>query len=240
MKLKINGSDILHTVTCKFGETGASHLTPHTGMDFAMKTGTKLYAPVDGHITKIVDYGDKNIGKGIFIETDDHHTVIMGHLSHAKAKIGQMVHQGDLVGYSGNTGHSTGSHLHLGLKDAHGTFVDPSVLTSDTPAPVKFAHGLKDSWDNITNTVDFLKSVGHKGLFQTIYGKSFFEVTKDFLAKLFHDLGFFILHNADIIFLAPTITLMFATFIIGKNKYSKYILPLWFGYFITTILSKIL
>lgn len=242
MKLKINGNELAHTITSNYGEIGRSHPLPHTGIDFAMNEGTKLYSPVEGTVTKIVDYGDKNIGKGIFIETEDHHTVIMGHLSHAKAKIGQMVHQGDLVGYSGNTGHSTGPHLHLGMKDASGTFVNPQSLTSasDVPAPLGMVDGVKNAWDNITGFVDFTKSVGQKGFFQTVYGKSFFDVMKDFFAQLGHDLGMFILHNSDVIFLAPAIVLMFGTFVIGKNKYTKFIVPLWFTYFITSVLSRIL
>lgn len=94
--------------------------------------------------------------------------------------------------------------------------------------------------EDFKNMMEFFDDVKENGLFHAIYGKSFFDVCKDFLKEFFHDLGVFILGNGDLFFLMPAITLMFITFLIGRNKYSKWIVPLWFGYFVTTVFHKLL
>lgn len=245
MRVKLNGNDFFE-VSSPFASIDSVHVTPHTGVDLIMETGTKLFSPVDGVVKKVVDFGSENIGKGVYIETGDHQTVIMGHLSDFKVSEGQSIHQGDLVALSGNTGHSTGSHLHLGLKDADGSFVNPEpLLNSHNHEGIitKMMH--KDSQevgivDGVTGFMDFISEVKAEGLFHAIYGKSFFEVCKDFFAELFHDIGVFILGNGDLLFLMPAILFMFGTFIIGSNKCTKWILPLWFAYFVSSIFHKML
>lgn len=229
MRVKLNGNDF-YEVSSPFHSIDSVHHTAHTGLDLAMSIGTPLNSPVDGIVTKVVDYGSNNIGKGIFIETDDHHTVIMGHLSDIKTHVGAKVHEGDFVAYSGSTGHSTGGHLHLGLKSADGTFVNPQSLVNEPSQPTG---GFIDS---VSNSWDFIQKWRHEGFWHAMYGKSFFQVMQDFFSQLLHDVGVFILGNGDLIFLCPAIILMFMTYIIGRNKYTKYIIPLWFGYFIDTIL----
>jgi hypothetical protein len=242
MKVKLNGNDFFQ-VSSQFGTNEPSirnHI--HKGIDLVMNTGTPLNSPVDGIIKKIVDYGNENLGKGIFIETDSHQTVIMGHLSDFKVKVGERVHKGDLVAYSGNTGHSTGSHLHLALKDSNGGFVNPEPLLNDN---VKESSGFIDG---VNNTIEEAKSLGdfiHQwhdtgSFWVAMYGKPFSQVMGDFLSNLGHDIGTFILGNADIFFLAPAIVFMFGTFIVGKNKFTKWIVPLWFFYFVSTFFHKML
>lgn len=257
MKVKLNGNDFFR-VTSEFGamEKGLRH-SPHTGVDLAMPDGTPLFSPVDGIIKNIVDYGDKNVGKGILIETEDGKTVILGHLSEFKAKVGQMVSEGDLVALSGNTGHSTGSHLHLGLKDTSGNFINPEPLLNGdrTFSDVIFQKdGVITKFNKIsegTNEVglfDGAKSFGEflfkwhdtGSFWVAMYGKPFSQVMGDFFKELGHDIFKFIIENGDIFFLCPAIALMFATFLVGRNKYSKYILPLWFVYFVSTAFNYLI
>lgn len=101
------------------------------------------------------------------------------------------------------------------------------------------SQGSTDIINSIKNFSNFMADVKEDGLFYAIYGKSFFNVVKDFLKDLLIDILDFILGNADLFFIAPAIVIMFVTFIIGKNKYTKYIIPLWFLYFIGTFLHKI-
>lgn len=230
MKVKLNGNDF-YEVTSQFGVTDFIHTTPHRGLDLAMSIGTPLNSPVDGVITKVVDFGSENIGKGIYIETEDHQKVIMGHLSDIKAHVGQKVHEGDFVALSGSTGHSTGGHLHLGLKDANGNFVNPSVLTGGEE---------KGFFEGVKNFTQFIDDVKAEGLFHAIYGKSFFEVCKDFFTELFKDIGVFILGNGDLFFLLPAIVFLGGTWIVGRNKFTKWIIPLLFAYFLSKLLTLIL
>jgi hypothetical protein len=255
VQVRLNGNDLFQ-VSSQYGVTDNVHLTPHTGIDLVMKTGTRLFSPTDGIISKVVDYGHENIGKGIIIKTNTGESVIMGHLSDIKVRIGQKIHEGDFVALSGNTGHSTGSHLHLGMKSPNGTFINPDKLldNSDNHTLMSgfFANGKvkpdnfavdKDSdgiISNVQSFMDFIGEVKKEGLFHAIYGDSFFGVMKNFFADLFNDLFQFLLSNGDLFFLLPAIFVMFITFFVGRNKYTKYIIPLWFAYFVDIVFLNII
>lgn len=83
----------------------------HNGVDYSMPIGSKVYATGDGTVTKVET---KFSGKGKFIEID--HGFGMktryAHLNDFNVRRGQKVKRGELIGYSGNTGKSTGPHLH--------------------------------------------------------------------------------------------------------------------------------
>lgn len=114
-------------ITSKFGEVSRIHPTPHKGIDFGLPEGSKLHSVGNAIVERVVDYGNENIGKGVILRLADNREVIYGHLSDIKVKVGQTLTEGQLIGYSGNTGHSTGPHLHFGLKE-NGEFIDPTPL----------------------------------------------------------------------------------------------------------------
>lgn len=123
-------------ITSRFMQQESFRNRGHSGIDFSMPNGTELRSIKDGYISKIVDYGSQNVGKGVLVKWNDGHTAIYGHLSKfANIKVGDRVKAGDLIGYSGNSGHVIGAnggyHLHFGLKNAEGKFVDPSAFISD-------------------------------------------------------------------------------------------------------------
>ena len=92
----------------------------HSGIDFSGPAGTPIYAPADGIVRKAgpaAGYGllvELDHGSGISIKnfkpTD--YTTRYGHLSRLAVQANQFIHRGELLGYTGNTGRSTGSHLH--------------------------------------------------------------------------------------------------------------------------------
>lgn len=98
----------------------------HTGVDVAIPEGTTLRSIVEGQIINVYD-GSGNIGEGVKILGEDKREYIYGHMSDVDVKVGDKVHFGDVLGESGNTGNSTGAHLHFSVKE-DGEFVDPSVL----------------------------------------------------------------------------------------------------------------
>jgi murein DD-endopeptidase MepM/ murein hydrolase activator NlpD len=114
-------------ITSKFGSVDSVHKTPHTGVDLAMHEGTTLRALGEGVVDRVFD-GSGNIGKGLSIQFDDGTRLIYGHMNEVKARIGEHVHAGEIIGLSGNTGNSTGPHLHLGMKGADGSWLDPTPL----------------------------------------------------------------------------------------------------------------
>ncbi|KAA0565357.1 M23 family metallopeptidase [Bacillus sp. CH30_1T] len=115
-------------MTGRYGEVDKLHPNGHKGIDLGLSEGTPLRSLYDGVVERVVDYGDENIGKGIIVRFADGREGIYGHLSDIKVKVGQLVSEGDVIGLSGNTGFSTGAHLHFGLKDGNGSFVDPTPL----------------------------------------------------------------------------------------------------------------
>jgi hypothetical protein len=114
-------------ITSKFGAVDAVHRTAHTGIDLAMPEGTTLRALGDGVVDRVFD-GTGNIGKGLSIRFEDGTRVIYGHMSEVKARIGEHINAGEIIGLSGNTGNSTGPHLHLGMKASDGDWLDPTPL----------------------------------------------------------------------------------------------------------------
>lgn len=117
-------------ITAWYGQTDSAHKTPHTGIDIAAPVGTELHAPVDGTVSRIADYGDHSLGKAIFVKTDNGYQYVVGHLSKIKVHVNQHIESGDVIALTGNTGNSTGPHVHLGAFDTHGHFMNPIRLFS--------------------------------------------------------------------------------------------------------------
>ena len=82
----------------------------HTGIDIANSIGTPIHATADGVV--IFAGWQEGYGKVILIEHEFGYTTVYGHLSVFKVKKGQRVSRGEVIGLMGNTGTSTGPHLH--------------------------------------------------------------------------------------------------------------------------------
>jgi len=93
---------------------------PHSGLDAAMVTGTPLYAMWDGVVAMVdTDTQNPNGGYGLYIRItheDLNFDCFFAHCSEVKVKIGDRVQRGQLVALSGNTGNSTGPHLHWEIR----------------------------------------------------------------------------------------------------------------------------
>jgi hypothetical protein len=100
---------------------------PHTGIDLAVPENTTLRAIGEGVIDRVFD-GTGPIGKGLSIKFDDGSRAIYGHMNEVKARVGEHINEGAIVGLSGSTGHSSAPHLHFSLKDSAGNFTDPTPL----------------------------------------------------------------------------------------------------------------
>jgi len=94
----------------------------HHGTDFGAKRGTPILAAADG---KVIFAGRKGgYGNVIKIQHKDGYVTLYAHQSRLKAKKGQWVKSGHIIGYVGSTGRSTGPHLHFGLYK-NGRAIDP-------------------------------------------------------------------------------------------------------------------
>jgi hypothetical protein len=115
----------MYRITSMFSQQESFRLKPHSGIDFKMEIGEPIRSIKDGIVT-VKDFGNVNAGKTVLVKWEDGNTSIYGHLNDFAVKTGQHVKTGDLLGHAGNTGFSTGSHLHFGLKNGAGQFIDPS------------------------------------------------------------------------------------------------------------------
>ena len=115
-----------YTVTSPFGMRvhpvlGVSRM--HNGIDMACAQGTPIYATRAGKVT-VASYQAGGAGNYVSINHLDGFASIYMHMTHYVVSAGQTVSQGQLIGYVGSTGLSTGPHLHFGISYA-GTYVNP-------------------------------------------------------------------------------------------------------------------
>lgn len=116
---RISPLDGEYPVTGRFGEKRKSH--NHQGLDIAAPTGTPVLAPLSGDVLQVVTSGNNGgRGKFVVIRTDDGLVNRFFHLSKTDVKAGDRVKQGQQIGSVGNTGHSSGSHLHFEVANASG------------------------------------------------------------------------------------------------------------------------
>lgn len=99
----------------------------HDGLDIAVAEGTNVAAVRSGVVTKVRT--SKTLGKVVTFEVEGGYQVMYAHLSETLVKKGDKIRQGQTIAKSGNTGLSTGPHLHYSLW-YKGTLLDPMEYVS--------------------------------------------------------------------------------------------------------------
>ena len=103
----------------------------HRGLDISARRGTPIIAPADGIV--ITAGKDLHLGRFVKIKHNDKFTTLYGHMLEHKVEKGQEVKRGDLIGLMGNTGMSTGYHLHYEVrKDSVSINPRNHILNSNT------------------------------------------------------------------------------------------------------------
>lgn len=102
------------TVTNYFGRRGAFQRF-HTGIDLAAPVGTPVYAARAGQVS-IAGWSRFGYGLHVIIDHGESHETLYAHMSRIVVRPGQWVDRGELIGYVGSTGWSTGPHLHFELR----------------------------------------------------------------------------------------------------------------------------
>lgn len=125
-----------YVVTSRFHEDRGY---PHRGVDIDTGTGDPIYSPRDGVVTEARwdtasanGTKPKGGGKMVYVKFDNGVLCKVMHLSEWNVKKGDKVKQGDILGYTGNTGGSDGDHLHTELWDGDKEF-DPTFLFQGKP-----------------------------------------------------------------------------------------------------------
>lgn len=94
----------------------------HSGVDLACSEGTPIYATRSGQVTSASWNG--SMGYYVSINHGDGYSSIYMHMTHYVVSSGEYVSQGEVIGYVGSTGDSTGDHLHFGIS-YYGEYVNP-------------------------------------------------------------------------------------------------------------------
>jgi murein DD-endopeptidase MepM/ murein hydrolase activator NlpD len=115
----------------------------HTGMDFTANVGTDVYATGDG-VVEAVEVSGWGYGKSIVINHGYDYKTRYAHLSAFKVKQGQRVKRGELIGLVGNTGKSTGAHLHYEVEKG-GVKVNPIHYYHSDLSPEQYEKLIKMS-----------------------------------------------------------------------------------------------
>jgi murein DD-endopeptidase MepM/ murein hydrolase activator NlpD len=102
----------------------------HQGLDISTEKGSPVFATADGSVEAAAYSGD--YGNLIVLKHASGLTTRYGHLSSYAVKPGQTVKRGDVIGYVGSTGRSTGAHLHYEIL-ANGKLINPLQLLTQPP-----------------------------------------------------------------------------------------------------------
>ncbi|MGW8766595.1 M23 family metallopeptidase [Streptomyces sp. NPDC055815] len=111
----------LHQLSARFGQAGVNWMSLHTGIDFPVQYGTPVMAATDGTVRT---QWNSAYGNMAIVTAPDGTETWYCHLSSTKLRSGH-VKAGDVIAYSGNSGNSTGPHLHFEVRPGGGSAIDP-------------------------------------------------------------------------------------------------------------------
>ena len=113
----------------------------HAGLDFAAPIGTPIYATANGTV-KEADFNEGGYGNHVVINHGYGYETLYGHMVRIKARVGKKVKRGEVIGWVGSTGKSTGPHCHYEVHK-NGTPVDPVYFFYNDLTPEQYDRLLK-------------------------------------------------------------------------------------------------
>lgn len=113
----------------------------HAGLDFAAPQGTPIYATADGRVTTAGNTGN-GFGNHVEINHGYGYETLYGHMFRIKVRSGQVVKRGEVIGWVGSTGKSTGPHLHYEVHKG-GRPLDPIYFFYNDLTPEQYQQILK-------------------------------------------------------------------------------------------------
>ncbi|MBC7722694.1 MAG: M23 family metallopeptidase [Pedobacter sp.] len=113
----------------------------HEGLDFTAPQGTPIYATANGTVTE-AGFSSGGFGNVVKINHGYGYETVYGHMVRVKARNGEAVKRGEVIGYVGNTGRSTGPHCHYEVHK-NGRPVDPVYYFYNDISPAQFDRLLK-------------------------------------------------------------------------------------------------
>lgn len=121
-----------------FAKSGAYGGGPHTGIDMTSGYGSPVKAAADGIVKYSGNLGRYSYGNYLMITHENGLSTLYAHLSSKVVAPGQRVKAGDIIGYEGSTGYSTGSHLHFGVYVTSTVKLEPSQVVKGLMVPTGY------------------------------------------------------------------------------------------------------
>ncbi len=119
-------------ITSRFGSRGARY---HYGIDIGLRRGDTIVSTFAGKV-RIVDYERRGYGNYVVVRHNNGLETIYAHLSRVKIKENDSVQAGQLIGLGGNTGRSTGPHLHFEMRWQGNAFNPSKLIDFQTKQPL--------------------------------------------------------------------------------------------------------
>lgn len=113
----------------------------HKGLDFTAPQGTPIYCTGDG-VVKEAGFSDAGFGNHVVINHGYGYETVYGHMVKVKSRVGQKVKRGEVIGWVGSTGKSTGPHCHYEVH-INGNAVDPVYFFYNDLTPEQYDRLLK-------------------------------------------------------------------------------------------------
>ncbi|WP_200304528.1 M23 family metallopeptidase [Streptomyces adelaidensis] len=119
-----------YKLSARFAQAGNMWSAKHSGQDFAVKSGTSVVAAHGGTVVKAGGNGAGDgsaYGNAVVVKHGNGTFSQYAHLSKVSVKVGQVVKTGQRIAFSGNTGNSSGPHLHFEIRTTanYGSALDP-------------------------------------------------------------------------------------------------------------------
>jgi murein DD-endopeptidase MepM/ murein hydrolase activator NlpD len=115
----------------------------HAGIDFTAPQGTPIYATANGTVRLSGNVGN-GFGNHVIINHGYGYETVYGHMVRVKARAGQKVTRGEIIGWVGSTGKSTGPHCHYEVHK-NGQKIDPVYFFYNDLSPDQFDRLLKQA-----------------------------------------------------------------------------------------------
>ena len=186
-----------YPITAKFGAIDSIHKIPHSGVDIGSPMSTPAQSLTNGVVDRIIH--DNIIGNGIGIKLENGKELVYGHLSQININYGQTIKTGDVLGLTGNSGRSTGPHIHIGLI-SNNQYQDPSMYLTQKTTESGF---LNNTWHIFTTPGSDLLDEAKQSIFRKFIS---------FISDFFH----WIVQNSDYALLIAMIFALLAIF--GSKK----------------------
>ena len=140
----------------------------HSGIDYAVPENTSIKSNVSGTVVTS-SYDADGYGNYVVIKDNNDKLHYYAHLNSSSVNVGDVINKNDEIGLSGNTGMSTGAHLHYEIRNEDNQSINPSIYVTTTTGNYNFL----DANTNLEEWNDNHEKYGIMGKVKSFIGQTF-------------------------------------------------------------------